>query len=335
MPQAGPACDMMGWTPVRVRWRDGRAAVEWYRLGEVRFSEPFFAETVARCRSEAREGIPRRETTLDELAEAHRLRPGLHPAGFVFHMSRCGSTLAAQLLASLPGAIVLSEAAPIDGILRAHLRDPSISQGQRIEWLRAMISVLGRPALPADQHYFIKFDAWNTMELPLIQRAFPGVPWIFVYRDPLEVMVSHARMRGSHVVPGVIEAEVFGLEPGAPVTSLDHYGALVLARICGAAADAITAGGRGLAVNYRELPDAVWTRLPAFFGFPCGGAEFERMKAASGLHAKHPGQIFAPDSASKRREASGDLQRLVGEILGPSFARLETLPVQNHPVRQP
>jgi hypothetical protein len=36
------------------------------------------------------------------------------PDGFVFHMSRCGSTLVAQMLAVVPDHVVVSEAEPLD-----------------------------------------------------------------------------------------------------------------------------------------------------------------------------------------------------------------------------
>lgn len=321
--------DSAGWVPARVNWQGGKPSLEWYRLGTARFSEPFFDQTLGRCRSQARDGLPRRRSSLQELLEEHERRPGLYPRGFIFHMSRCGSTLAAQLLASLPDTIVISEAQPIDAILRAHLHDPLISDQQRIAWLRAMISVLGRPIRAVDKHYFIKFDAWNTMELPLIQCAFPDVPWIFVYREPLEVMISHARMRGSHVVPGVIEAEIFGLGQGASSMSLDHYGAEVLARICDAAAGAIAGGGRGLAVNYQELPGATWTRLLDYYKMPCAATDIEGMKTISGFHAKHPLQVFKADGADKRREASEGLKGIVDGHLRASFSELEALRMQN------
>ena len=53
--------------------------------------------------------------------------------------------------------------------------------------------------------YFVKFDSWNTLDLALIRRAFPDVPWIFLYRDPVEVIVSHMRQRGSQMIPGAFE----------------------------------------------------------------------------------------------------------------------------------
>ena len=53
-----------------------------------------------------------------------RLGPAIHLDGLVFHLSRCGSTLIAQMLAALPWTVVASEPSVIDSAIR-HL--PSLS----------------------------------------------------------------------------------------------------------------------------------------------------------------------------------------------------------------
>src|SRR6185369_5327085 len=137
---------------------------------------------------------------------------GIAPQGFIFHMSRCGSTLVSRMLGSLPRSIVLSEAGPIDSVLRAGFRAPSLAEAEHVSWLRGMVSALGQRRAPDDNRLFIKFDSWSIVYLGLIERAFPEVPWLFVYRDPVEVMVSQMLRRGAHFVPGVIEPEIFGLD---------------------------------------------------------------------------------------------------------------------------
>jgi hypothetical protein len=97
----------------------------------------------------------------------------LQPTCLIFHMSRCGSALVAQLLAALPQNVVLSEAGPADDALRAPYRIGGVSDGQSVAWLRGVVSALGQQPRPEDRHLFIKFDAWHTRDLPLIERAFP------------------------------------------------------------------------------------------------------------------------------------------------------------------
>ncbi len=116
---------------------------------------------------------------LGKLGEIASSRSSLRPTGFIFHMSRCGSTLVSQMLAASSENIVLSEAAPIDDILRAHFRDPGVTEEQQVQWLQWLVGVLSWRRFPAEKNVFIKFDCWHVMFLPLIQRAFPDVPWIF------------------------------------------------------------------------------------------------------------------------------------------------------------
>ena len=55
-------------------------------------------------------------------------RPALEPSGFVFHLSRCGSTLIANSLQTAPKALVLSEPEIVAEVLA---RAPSLLKAVR------------------------------------------------------------------------------------------------------------------------------------------------------------------------------------------------------------
>src|SRR5438105_2877714 len=129
-----------GWTPIRVEWRGGRALVDWCHTEGVRFTEPFFHETAERCLRHPFRLLFRRETTMEELGAFVADHPGVPPAGFVFHLSRCGSTLVSQMLGAVAAHLVLSEPGPIDSILRAHHMDRSLGDEERSMWLRWMLA---------------------------------------------------------------------------------------------------------------------------------------------------------------------------------------------------
>ena len=101
------------------------------------------------------------------------------PAGFIFHMSRCGSTLVAQMLAALPENRVLSEPTAINAVIRAALLDARIPRATLVDWLRTVVGLLGCP-LEGESRYFVKLDCWHVLALPLIVEAFPETPWIFL-----------------------------------------------------------------------------------------------------------------------------------------------------------
>ena len=80
-------------------------------------------------------GVSCRVTTLKELLADARWRlggqggrPALEPSGFVFHLSRCGSTLIANALQTAPGALVLSEPEILAEVLA---RAPSLLKAVR------------------------------------------------------------------------------------------------------------------------------------------------------------------------------------------------------------
>jgi gluconate kinase len=318
--------DFCGWAPIWIYWQGSDPMVDWGYLGKRRFTRPFFAQTIEQCVRHPADLLFRHQTPLAQLETIARSQPGLPPTGFIFHMSRCGSTLISQMLAATTENIVLSEAGPIDNILRAQTGGVAISEDQRVQWLRWVVGVLAWRREEREKNVFIKFDCWHTLFLPLIQRAFPGVPWIFVYRDPLEVMVSHQRRRGGQMIPGVLEPELFGWElPGAKPTALNEYGARALAKICEAALAGLSQenGKLGKLVNYRQLPDSIWPGLMEHWGVRFSAAETARMMAAAELNAKNPVLRFEPDSEAKNAEATPEIRALTREWLEGTHQKLE------------
>jgi hypothetical protein len=305
--------DLTRWTPIRLTWHgDGRPAVDWCHTEGITFTEPFFAQTVDRCLAHPFRVLFRQSTDLDTLCRAVEDQPGQPPAGFVFHLSRCGSTLVAQMLAAVAEHVVLSEAAPLEAVLRA-AEDPDA-----VRWLRGMVGALGQPRDPRHRRVFVKFDAWSTLQLPLIRRAFPGVPWLFLYRDPVEVLVSHARRPGAHMIPGVLPGASFALDEGG---SLVEYAARVLGLICEAA---LVFDDDPLAtfVDYSRLRSFMATDLSGAWSLPLDDDARARMAAAAQLDAKNPVLAFADDRTAKQAAATDDIRSAAARWLDPLYARL-------------
>lgn len=316
---------LLGWTPVRVYWHQSRLFVDWALLGKERLTEPFFEQTIGHVMHHPFNLLFKHQTPIEALSELREISPGLPPSGFIFHMSRCGSTLISQMLAALARNIVISEAPPIDSVLRARDYNREVTEEQRLEWFRALVSALGQPLHESESRLFIKFDSWHTLDLPLIRRAFPDVPWIFVYREPIEVLVSHERNRGSQLLPGTVPTELLGLDLSeVGRMSLEEYGARALAAFCEAALRYYETGG-GLLVNYRELPEAVFTSLLSFFRVSYSADEIERMREASRFDAKSPQMFFRDDTESKRREATEELRQLSERWLETPYKKLEAI----------
>jgi hypothetical protein len=307
-----PPSSLDGWTPIRMHWR-AEPVVEWCWMDGMTFSDPFFVQTVERAFTTPFSLLFRRETSIDELAG---LEPGLEPSGFVFHISRCGSTLAARMLAAVPEHLVLSEPLPVDHILRAN-----VPGDDKVRWLRLLVSALGRKRRGDERAYVLKLDAWNACNLGVVRRAFPEVPWVFLFREPVEVLVSHFRHRGAHMVPGAIDPRVFQLDRDSVAQMPpEEYCARVLAAICRAGLE--HRDDKALFVDYRELPDAVFDRVLGAFGLPCSERERRQMARAADFDAKNPHLSFSDDQEAKEREALPALREAADRWVRPLYEEL-------------
>jgi hypothetical protein len=264
-----------GGLPFALSTREGRTCLEWMDTGERPLSEPFFEDTVRLCLRNPYARFSRR------LAPVESAAAGAAPAGFLFHMSRCGSTLAVRML-NAAGHRVISEAPAIGQAILGSVPD-----------LRGVVAAFGG-GVP----YVVKLDAWHIHSLPRICEAFPETPWAFLFRDPAEVLVSLMRSPGRHALPGAIAPEVLGLAPEDITLPPAEWTARALAAICRSAA-----GQRGgLFVDYRRLPEAALDAIAPHFGLPLGEAQIGRMREASRVDAKRPAGDFTPDVAGKQRE---------------------------------
>jgi hypothetical protein len=307
------------WLPVHLD-AAGEPHVDWAYFAGAALTEPFFENSAFQARCRPLNLAFHYRTSLDAfLAEAAR-RPRQTPRGLIFHMSRCGSTLVSQVLAAVARHTVVSEAPAIDTAVELE-RNPATS-ARCAGLLAALANAFGRPRRDGPRDLFLKLDAWHALALPRFRSAFPTTPWVFLYRDPIEVMVSQRRMAGLQAVPGGLPLNIVG-EDLAGLPS-DEYGACVLGRICSAAAEHSGLGG-GLLVNYNELPDALWTRILPHFGVECSEDERAAMSEAALRDAKAPSDRFAPDGEAKRREATPRLIELCERHLADPYRRLEAL----------
>jgi hypothetical protein len=281
-----------GWTPVKVSVRDSRAVAEWIYTGSLRFTEPFFQDTVNVARRSPFTALMRREMPL-EVADSI---PGLAPTGFIFHMSRCGSTLVAQMLAALDRTVVVSEASAVDDVIQAGLSAPDFPREERIRWLRQVVAALGQLRTGRESLYFLKLDAWHIHHLAAIREAFPGVPWVFVHRKAEEVVASQLRQPGM-LARGVMDPRVLLLSR-EDVTALSRE--QWCARVIGdflKAADAFRGDPDGLFIDYTQLPEAVWGPVASHFGVRFSEEERRRMQEAARFDSKSPGLVFRGSEA--------------------------------------
>jgi len=184
--------NLKGWTPIELHLSKEDQAVAWLDLGKTRFTDKMSAYTV--CRSWQNQNKPQPIwTKVDILTKLQSISPGLKPKGFIFNVSKCGSTLLARMLASIPRNLVISEDTVTNKCLMPNdlmAELDGFPDTYKMELFKGLISALGQPRLGLEENYIIRFSPKNVLELPFIRQVYPDVPWIFLYRDPVEVVVS-------------------------------------------------------------------------------------------------------------------------------------------------
>jgi hypothetical protein len=281
------------WFPVTLEREP--AGVWWRFFGAARFTQPFFQDDLIA------QPFADRRACLTPWAALEDLPEGVPPTAFIFHTSRCGSTLLMQALAALPQSIVMSEPPVLDAFFRFHHRHPEQSGGEAA--LRQLIAALGQRRDPRERHFFVKFDSWHLPWVPFLRRAFPRTEFLFLYRDPRQVVASHRRQRGPQMVPGLLDMTLLDerlhgdvREPAAP-GDLDGHTARVLERLLETAGDLAVPAGLML-VDYSQLPDAIWRELLPAFGVDCTAAELEALRTRSRFHSKRADSKFDGDPAT-------------------------------------
>ena len=215
----------------------------------------------------------RKKAPLSQLKrEALAAGAPLSPAGFIFHMSRVGSTLAANILASSPERLVYSEGfrMPCNGC----------SRKVQVALIRDLVLVYGASTSHAAMYF--KFQSAMTPMMDLLLEAFPDTPWAFLFRSPTQVVQAWA---GSHGFLGAVCTQAQAKAPKAVCNILAQAGvstpcnsappaqycAAHLARMADAAlvayahdAEAVAAAPgrrpRGLLLEYTALPGAALPR---------------------------------------------------------------------------
>lgn len=289
--------------------RNDPALCLWIQNEQGNFSEPFFNETITRLRS-ARLNQQRYKSIahINMLPEwAAQTGPVKKPAAIIFHVSRCGSTLFSQLLALQQQYMVLSEVPFFDELLRLPFKDASVNKEQASILFDAALQLYINSSYKIPSHVFIKADSWHLHFYEQLRALYPEVPFILLYRHPLEVLQSQQRRRGLQAVPGIIEPGVFGFNSEQPVTNnLDQYMCDVLQSYFKQMIAIAGKDPHSVLINYNEGVLAGMKKIVTATGIPFDNSYKAAVEERAGYHAKYPEQVFTEEQADK--EIPGFLQ---------------------------
>lgn len=289
---------------------DGRPGLLWMEMSGVSLSEPFFQQTVERARRDNRREL---FTEFDVLLQLEKQLESVEPTGFIFHSSRCGSTLVANACRATSGSIVLSEANVIDKLIARFITDADnpVKESLYSIFLRGVVHALAQRRSGTEEHLFIKFACCSFAQLERIRRIWPNVPWLFVYRDPVETIVSNM----SDVPPWLIDHDrrvLSSIIGDASEMSLEELCARTIGSLYSTAYN--LANGNSMLLNYKQLSRPVIASVLEFFKVTPSTEELEAIARMSGVYSKEASgtRTFVADADTKQKLAS-DLVREMSE----------------------
>jgi hypothetical protein len=286
--------ELAGWLPHQLE-RDGdRTVCRWRYVGATPFTAPFFEDTIQQCLVLPENSFgPPMVTGLDVLVSLAAEVPALDPSAFIFHVSRCGSTLVSQLLSEDPAFVSLSEVAFFDQLLRARFQAKLADAVEVAKLLPAALRIHGKRRTGFERFLFVKLDSWHVGFHAELRALYPETPFILLYRHPAAVIRSHATKPGMHAVRGLIEPALFGwsaeeiadLQPTAYLSRVLEFYYESFLRIA-------RTDPRSLLVHYEAGIIEAVESIAQFAGTPLQAGHRERMQARAGFHGKNPDEIF-------------------------------------------
>ena len=301
--------DLQGWMPVDAVVVEGRPGLSWMNMAGVDLAEPFFQQTVDRAKLEHPE---RSElfTEFDTLVQLEKTFDSIAPTGFIFHSSRCGSTLLSNACRAVSGSIVLSEPPAVDKLIARFMTDTDEHGTKAMLYsvfLRAAVNGLAQRRTGNERHLFVKFSCCSTSQIERIQRIWPNVPWVFLYRDPVETIVSNMRNRPSWLMDEdhrVLASIIDSTPAEVAQMSAEELCARAIASFFSTAHR--VANDRALLLNYNQLSTAEISNVLNFFGIEPAAAEMETIARQSRLYSKAASgaRAFVADAETKQQLAT-------------------------------
>jgi hypothetical protein len=319
--------------PVSVRSGVSGTRIIWIKSGDAILAEPFYHQTLARLQARM---PPCVSTSLEWLIGQGGDATFRKPAGFIFHMSRCGSTLVCNALKISEDVIVVAEAAPVLELLTPS--PPSmlpypVMRWDEVRWktLEGILMALRSRSLGENPRLIVKFASWNATVLRLIRAWCPDVPCLIVIRDPLEVAVSNLSANSGWMAfygsPDKLK-RFFGWEfLDAPTVSREDYCARLLGHLCTSMLRTDLTKCR--VIDYDQLNPERLIAIRGFFGLQTTCEDEALITSICATYSKDPMRStpHVDDRAEKQRRASFMLREAVRTHALSSYLQIRSLAV--------
>ena len=262
------------------------------------------------------------ELALDNLQE---------PAGFVFHMSKCGSTLMAKVLDQPATQMIIKEPTPLHENLWQYLtnnwQEAVVPTAENLRLIRNLIQLLGRPRIPGQKTYYVRFRSWLIAFVEIIQQAFPDTPSLFMYRDPVKVMASILN-KPTTGLPRLNDSGAAAFITGQSRQALSdmdalHYFTSFYKQYLHLS---LTKMNNTHYLNYRQMnKQNIDQILRTGFGYAATQADLSLMQAQFDTYSKDDsGKVrFVSDSQEKQKQVTPQMRAVAEHYLMDRYRQLE------------
>lgn len=300
---------------------DDRLEVLYRDIGRESFDLPLFDDVV----EEDRASRPAQQSlrfllSADAILKTPSDMPHEVPTGLIFHVGRCGSNLLCNLLARVPGVVILREPELFNALFLSLAVEKDHERRIRLEalttkLLRSLAHGVRQDDLGQPRRCVVKFSSWNALLAENLLKRLPRTPSVVVVRAPLETVASYLQQppywyKERHDQNGLAEAARYFASNWSAITAC----ALRLPP------------ARTLIVCYRELAadtGDVVERVCRLFGLGSSRVDSPTISTVMKAYSKSAvQQAFDPDGQHGRQGLNPDLQDLVITITARSWAAL-------------
>jgi len=311
--------DFHNWLPSRLFEKDRALFLEWIYLCDVRFDMPFFDESLAKCRTQnSMKGSDQKKnkiTSIDFFSEVAQTVDAVEPSLFIFHTSRCGSTLATQVLSIDSHNIVFPEYIIVDSILRSSINEKPVSEEKRKEWLKNLIKIMGQKRFPTEKRLIIKLDSWHFCYYNLLRELYPKVPFAILCREPEAILRSNSKQWGMQFLPEFVSPSTFGIEiDTSSAFSLNGYANQVLQSMYASIQTIARTDSNSLFLDYCNGVAENLRRLTEILHIDHSFLQREDVRERMKFHSKRPETNFTQEEHQNQRFAYEETIRIYSQL---------------------
>lgn len=314
--------DNPGIVPVAID-HTGGGRLYWADIGDYPYREWQFLFTIQTLANEGRLAetfVTDVEILLaEDLLGDQGLGKAIQPSGFIFHVSRCGSTLVGKALARLPEHVVINQGGPLQRGFWAYLTDDwrkdAEPSARNLKMFKNLVFAMARQRRPEQSTAFVKFISWNALYIDFVTRAFPDIPSIFMYRDPVEVIASVMKeTTAALVAKGTRLSKFLAVAEPSETSAMNdsEYLAKCYSNYFRVMLSAVE--NKLALLNYRDLnPTSFVDVLSRGLNFQSSPEDLATMLQQFRFHSKDDSDVteFKSDSDTKRAAVSDDEHRTI------------------------